>query len=106
MEIIERQQIDWLGTGARLEELRRANRHLRSYVCWYHRRDAGVCELECEACRHMDRLISRAELAAVFGTSEDVISNWEAGRTTVPTEDLLHYCRICRLDLCEVAVFL
>jgi transcriptional regulator with XRE-family HTH domain len=106
MEIIERKQIDWLATGARLEELRRTNAHLRRYVCWYHRREAGVCELLCDACRHVDRLISRAELADVFGTSEDVISNWETGRTDVPTEDLLHYGAICRLPLSDVAVFL
>lgn len=107
---IEREFIDWEATGNKLFRLRSDNRYLRNFVCSALRREAGNCgngSGDCENCtdKFMDKNISRAELAQVFGVSESVINNWESGRTEIKIEDLLFYCRIARVEWKDILVF-
>lgn len=107
---IERKFIDWEATGIKLFRLRSDNVNIRRYVCSVLRQNTEKCENEsgsCETCedRHMDRSISRPELARVFGVSESVINNWETGRTQIGIEDLLFYCQIAKVTLSDILVF-
>ena len=50
----------------------------------------------------MDMNISRTELAKLFNVSENVVANWESGRTQVGLEDMLFYCRIAGVTLDDI----
>lgn len=105
-QIAERKYIDWTKTGKSLLLLRNDNLNLRRYVCRANRYHMMECTGACETCRFdMDNSISRAELASVFHVSENVIFNWENGRTPVSLEDMLFYCQIARVELSELIVF-
>lgn len=106
MQRVERKNVDWVKTGTRLMALRTSSITLRRYVCWSLRYDLGECSGECGTCEfEMDRSISRAELADVFNTTENVIFNWESGKTPVPLEDLLLYTGISQVPLEEIIVY-
>ena len=106
MVALKRQVIDWKKTGKRLKALRDHDVDLRRYTCWFLQRKKGECTGDCTACEYeMDQNISRAELAAVFLTSENVIANWESGKTPVPYEDLLFYCRLTGESIHDIVVF-
>ena len=107
---ITRKFIDWEATGNNLFRLRSDNEHLRRYVCSALRKNSDKCNndsYDCENCtyKHMDKNISRPELASVFGVSDNVINNWESGRTAVGIEDLLFYCQIARVSLDSILVY-
>lgn len=106
---IVRSFIDWEATGNKLYRLRSDNAHLRRLVCSALKRDTDKCNGngDCENCtdRHIDKNISRPELAAVFGVGESVINNWETGRTPIGIEDLLFYCQIAQVKLDDILVF-
>lgn len=107
---IERKFIDWDATGYKLFRLRSDNANLRRCVCKVLRKGTEKCTNQsgnCETCeyKHMDRSISRPELADVFGVSESVINNWEKGRTAIGIEDLLFYCQIANVELEDILVF-
>ncbi len=107
---IQRKFIDWRATGNRLFRLRSDNFQLRQRVCSALRKDTDKCHSasgDCAACTdpYMDKSISRAELAEVFGVSESVINNWEDGRTEVGIEDLLFYCELAAVKPDDLLVF-
>ena len=107
---IVRKFIDWEATGNKLFRLRSDNQHLRRFVCSALRKNTERCNndsYDCESCtdKHMDKNISRPELAAIFGVSDSVINNWESGRTEVGIEDLLFYCQIAHVTLEDILVY-
>ena len=94
MEKIVRRTIDWEKTGRNLQILRMDNLTLRRQVCFELNFEKGECEGNCSACRFdMDASISRAELAAVFHTSD------------IDLEDMLLYCRISGVALEDILVY-
>lgn len=106
MKRFKRCSINWEKTGKRLRMLRTQNQNLRRYVCWCLRFDRGNCSGDCQSCEYeMDASISRAELAQVFTTTESVVFNWEAGKTTPNLEDLFLYAKICGITLEDILVF-
>lgn len=105
-----RKIIDWEATGNKLYRLRSDSVYLRRFVCSALRKDSGDCNNksgDCDLCtdKYMDKNISRPELAQVFGVSENVINNWERGKTMVGVEDLLFYCQIAKVPLDEILVY-
>ena len=105
MKKVERKNVDCVKTGNRLMALRTSNLALRRYVCWSLRYDLGECSVECASCEfEMDRSISRTELADVLSTTENVVFNWESGKTPVPLEDLLLYTGISSVPLEDIVV--
>lgn len=107
---IVRKFIDWEGTGNKLYRLRSDNVALRRFVCSALQSGTDRCKNEsrdCESCgdKYMDKNISRAELAEVFGVTESVINNWEKGRTPIGLEDLLFYCQIANVTPDDILVF-
>lgn len=108
MKII-RNFVDWEATGNKLYRLRSDNAHLRKYVCSMLKSDTDKCNGngDCVNCtdKYIDKNISRPELSAVFGVSENVINNWETGRTHIGIEDLLFYCHIAQVKLEDILVF-
>ena len=109
MKII-RKFVDWQATGNKLYRLRSDNEHLRRFVCSALRKGSDKCNNvrdDCDNCtnEHMDKNISRMELAEVFGVTDSVINNWESGRTEVGIEDLLFYCQIARVTLDDILVY-
>ena len=106
MKLMSRPRIDWKKTGIRLKNLRDRSQALRRYACFVNRYRDGACTGDCVTCEFdIDANISRAELAAVFMTTENVIANWESGKTPPSPEDLLYYCRLCELTLDDILVF-
>ena len=106
MQKLTRTRIDWKKTGIRLRNLRDHNPELQRYACWVNHAEDGRCLGDCQGCDlEMDRNVSRAELAAVFHTTESVIANWESGRTSPELEDLFFYAALCRLTLEDILVF-
>ena len=106
MKKIERRWINWEKTGKRLRMLRTQNVNLRRYVCWSLKFDRGNCSGDCQSCEYeMDASISRSELAEIFTTSESVVFNWEAGKTSPDLEDLFLYANICGITLEDILVF-
>ena len=104
---IYRDIIDWEKTGRNLQLLREDNIELRRSVCSALKHDSGECSGECDKCRfEMDNHISRKELATVFGVSENVIFNWENGRTSPALEDMLFYAKISKLQLTDIIIFM
>lgn len=102
----DRQQINWEKTGYNLQLLRNDNINLRRTVCKELNFNKGNCSCDCDNCRfEMDKSISRAELAKVFNVSENVIFNWENGKTPVSLEDMLFYCKISAVPLDSILVF-
>lgn len=107
---IKRAFIDWEATGNKLFRLRNDNARLRKYVCSMIKRNTSKCNNQlgtCDNCeeRYVDKSISRSELSEVFGVSENVINNWESGRTEVGIEDLLFYCQIAEVSLEDILVY-
>lgn len=106
---IERKFIDWYATGNKLYRLRSDNASLRRYVCSMLKRGTEKCggTGDCETCgdRYMDKNISRAELAEVFGVSDNVVNNWGTGRTQIGIEDILFYCQIAKVGLDDILVY-
>lgn len=107
MEYLNRISVDWSKTGKKLEMLRLHNEELRRYVCFYIKTKNHDCEgTNCEKCfLEMDKSISRRELSEVFLTSENVITNWENGKSIPQIEDILLYCEITKLDLLDILVY-
>ena len=106
MKVIPRKFIDWKKTGRNLQLLREDNIELRRSVCSALKHDLGDCSGECGTCRfEMDNHISRKELAEVFGVTENVIFNWENGRTAVSLEDMLFYAQISKTDLSKIIIY-
>ena len=106
MKLMSRPRIDWKKTGIRLKNLRDRSQALRRYACFVNHYRDGNCTGSCTACEFdIDANISRAELAVVFQTTENVIANWESGKTPPSPEDLLYYCKLCDVELEELLVF-
>ena len=106
MKKIERKRVNWEKTGKTLLLLRNDNIELRRNVCSALRYDEENCGGDCENCKYeMDSSISRAELARIFNVSENVIFNWETGKTPVAIEDLLFYCRLSGKELSDILIF-
>ena len=106
MKPIERRFIDWAKTGKKLQMLREDNIELRRQVCSALKRDKADCSGDCSRCEYeMDNHISRKELSDVFGISENVIFNWENGRSEIGYEDLLFYAQLASVELDEIVVF-
>lgn len=106
LDNLRRRYIDWQKTGRNLEELRLRNADLRRNVCGVLRRDSGECSGECEGCRYeIDNHISRKELAEVFNVSENVVFNWETGRSNVQYDDLLYYAQLSNRKVDEIVAF-
>ena len=99
---INRKFINWKATGYKLFTLRNENTALRRYVCSMLRKESGKCSRigDCASCDvvDMDRNISRAELAEIFGVGEASIANWESARS-------LFYCQIAEVELKDILVF-
>lgn len=105
MQPIERKSIDWEKTGKQLLLIREDNINLRKQVCKALKHDKGDCSGACDNCKFdMDNHISRKELAKVFCVSENVIFNWENGRTAVDYENLLFYEQLCGRPVNEIVV--
>ena len=106
MIYIRKKYIDLDKTGKKLQALREHNLALRRKACEVLKRETRDCKHKCEECEYeMDNHISRKELADVFGVSENVIFNWESGRTAVGYEDLLFYSQLSELDVDDIVVF-
>lgn len=101
-----RQYVDWKKTSKNLALLRQYNENLRKYVCFQLKgKQEGCLRSNCVNCRfEMDERISQKELARVFGVSDSVIVNWESGRTNPDIDDLLFYCRICKMDIFDILI--
>lgn len=107
MKPIRRKFIDWQKTGRALQLLREDNIELRRCVCGSLKHDKADCGGECNTCKfEMDNHISRKELSEVFGVSENIVFNWENGRTEVSYENLLFYAQIAKTDLDEIVIFM
>ena len=106
MKAIERKFVDHVKTGRSLQMLREDNIELRRRVCEALRRESNGCDQPCAECSkfEMDNHISRPELATVFGVSENVIFNWEIGRTPISYEDLLFYSQLSGLPVEQIVV--
>ncbi len=105
MREITRKYIDWDKTAKNLKMLRLDNLNLRRYVCSRIHRKEWECEQDCDGCRfEMDNAISQRELALVFNVSENLVVNWENGKTQPKTEDLIFYSQLCDIDLFDVIV--
>ncbi len=105
MEKIVKKLINWEKTGRNLKFLRQGNMDLRRYVCRVLKYDDNDCDGACESCNYkVDDSISQRELAEVFNVTDNVICNWESGKTVVGLEDLLYYCRIAKVDLFDLLV--
>ncbi len=104
---VRRKFIDWNKTAKELRLLRLDNRNLRRYVCYKLKSEKNGCTSDdCKTCTYeMDCNISQKELAAVFSVSENVVVNWENGKTVPPLEDLLFYSEISGVPLEEIIVF-
>lgn len=103
-----RQFVDWFKTGKNLQLLRIDNINLRREACRLKYLNEDECRGngDCGDCRfEMDNSISRKELAALFGVSDNVIYSWETGRTPIGLEDLLFYCQIAQVKLEDIVVF-
>ena len=106
MKPIQRKFIDWEKTGKKLQFLREHNIELRRCVCNALKHDKGDCSAACSECEfEMDNHISRKELSDVFGVTENVIFNWEKGRTSVDYENLLFYAQLTKLDIDDIVIF-
>lgn len=106
MKNIKRKYIDWSKTGKNLKLLRDDNVNLRREACRVNNLHKADCSGECESCKYdMDSNISRKELAALFGVSDNVIYSWETGRTPIGLEDLLFYCQIAKVKPEDIIVF-
>lgn len=108
---ISRKFIDWEATGYNLFRLRNENIALRRYVCSVLKRNTEKCNNgsgDCASCDeiHMDRNISRSELAEVFGVGEAAITNWESARSHIDIENLLFYCQIAQVTIEDILAYL
>lgn len=107
METIQRKIINPIKTGLSLKNLRCNNLDLRRYACRFHRTRDDICEgTNCDNCTfEMDVSISQAELSELFNVSDNVIANWESGKTIPSYEDLLFYSALCNLPLDKIVIF-
>ena len=107
MGSIQRKFVNWEKTGRNLQLLREDNLALRRFVCSALKHDKSDCSTDCEECRfEMDNHISRKELSDVFGVTENIIFNWENGRTEVGYEDLLFYAQLTKLPIEDIVIFM
>lgn len=105
MKAIERNFVDWKKTGRKLQMLREDNLELRRRVCSALKHDKDNCSGHCDTCDfEMDNHISRKELSQVFDVSENVIFNWENGKTVVDYDDLLFYAKLAKVELSDIVV--
>lgn len=114
MEHIDYVEIDYDATATRLKQLRLYNMNLHRYVCFELRTldDELKCDGEnCENCVVDDRKnsfinsqISQEELARVFHVNVSQVANWETGRSFPSLENLIFYCRICKIKSVEELV--
>ena len=103
---VKRKFINWENTAKNLKLLRRDNINLRRVVCSQLNFDKGNCNGDCVSCKFdMDNSISQAELAKVFNVSENMVVNWENGKSRPQLDDLIFYSQICEIDLFDVIVF-
>ena len=115
MEIIKPIIIDWDKTKDSLAYLRTNDKNLIKYVCYYNKvniddinlREKNTCfnNYDCNNCNNVDKAISRSELAKAMGVTDDVIYNWETGKTIPDIEDLLLYSKICNKKLEDILVY-
>lgn len=106
MERIERKTIDWEKTGFKLQALRNDNLNLRKYCCYQLYYNIANCSGKCDDCIYeMDQKISRLELAKVLNVTDNIISNWESGRSRPEIEDLMFYAEMCKIDLFDILTF-
>ena len=107
MKRIVRKFVDRKKTGRNLQLLREDNIDLRRAVCSALKHDKDACSEMCENCKYdMDNHISRKELADVFGVTENVIFNWETGRTVVDYENLLFYSQLSKQKIDDIVIFM
>ena len=107
MPVIRRKFVDWDKTGKNIQLLREDNIELRRCVCGALKKDKSDCTTSCDECKfEMDKHISRKELAEVFGTTDNIIFNWETGKTPVDYENLLFYSQLSKLELDDIIVFI
>ena len=105
MKYIQRKYVDTDKTGRNLQLLREHNIELRRSVCEALKRESLGCQKDCADCKfEMDNHISRKELADVFGVSENIIFNWESGRTMVDYENLLLYAQLSKLAVDDIVI--
>jgi DNA-binding transcriptional regulator YiaG len=103
---MERKFINWKKTGKVLELLRGGNVNLRNQTCKVVNDAKSRCNGDCESCKYkLENNISRSELAKVFHVSESVIFNWENGKTPVSVDDILYYCQLAKVKLCDILVY-
>lgn len=109
MEHSDKVRIDWTKTAMNLRLMRSDNMNLRRYVCreLNRRKKYDGCDgKDCETCKfEMDNSISQKELSKVFDVKESQIANWENGKSVPKLEYLIYYCRICKIELNELVVF-
>ncbi len=106
MEQIKLRYIDWDKTATNLKLLRNDNINLRRYVCNALTADKATCGGNCEDCKfEMDDSISQKELAKVFNVSDNMVINWENGKSRPALEYLIFYSEICKINLYDVIVF-
>ena len=106
--MIQRKSINLERTGFNLRQLRISNINLRRYVCGELSPRNNRCDAKnCVNCPtyEMDHIISQAELAEVFWTTDNVVQNLESSRTLPPIEDLILYAEICKIDFFDLLVF-
>ncbi len=112
MEHIDFVEVDRRATGERLQRLRKYNIHLHRYVCHelhpYKKHwncDGTDCE-ECEADDFEEEDINQSDLARVMNVGTSQIANWENGKSVPSIENLIFYCRICKIEKIEDLIVL
>lgn len=112
MEHIDFVEVDRLATGEKLQRLRKYNIHLHRYVCHelhpYQKKqicDGTDCE-QCEAADFEEEDINQPDLARVMSVAASQIANWESGRSIPSIENLIFYCRMCKIDKIEDLIVL
>ena len=106
--MIKRKHIDYKKTGFVLKQLRISNINLRRYVCSILSPKRKLCDgNNCENCsiHEMDHEITQEELGKIFNVSDNVVQNWELGRTIPGIEELMLYAEICQLNFFDLLVF-
>ena len=114
-------KVDWNKTKFNLANLRLGDSeyslNLRRFVCRFirepnednpHADFNKQCPfgLKCENCATKEPLISCRELGLVFGHSdENIVSNWENGRTIPDIEDILFYSIMSKMPIDQILEF-
>ena len=112
MEHIDFVEVDRDATGERLQRLRKYNLHLHRYVCHelHPLKKKQICDgTDCERCEadnFEEEDINQCDLAKVMGVATSQIANWENGKSIPSLENLIFYCRICKIDKIEDLIVL